>query len=87
MRKVTSKLESIKLEYVELEKYNSIVKGKLVQTKQQLEKLYTNSENIEEKYMYRDLVMTRLDLDSFLENLPRNLLREKNLILLKSIRI
>ena len=43
LSKVTSELESIKLEYVELEKYNSIVKGELMQTKQQLEKLYTSS--------------------------------------------
>ena len=34
LSKVTSELESIKLEHVELEKYNTIVKGELVQTKQ-----------------------------------------------------
>ena len=42
-------MESIKLEYAELEKYNTIVKGELMQTKQKLEKLYTSSENIKEK--------------------------------------
>ena len=46
LSKVTSELETIKLEYAELEKYNTIVKGELMQTKQQLEKLYTSSENI-----------------------------------------
>ena len=30
LSKVTSKLESIKLEYEELEKYNTIVKGELM---------------------------------------------------------
>ena len=49
MRKVTSKLESIKLEPVELEKCNTIVKCDLAQTKQKLEKLYTNSDKIEEQ--------------------------------------
>ena len=33
LRKVTSKLELIKLEHAELEKYNTILKGELVQTK------------------------------------------------------
>ena len=47
LSKVTSELESIKLEYARLEKYNTIVKGELMQTKQQLEKLYTSSEKIE----------------------------------------
>ena len=49
LSKVTSKLESIKLKHVELEKYNTIVKGELVQIKQRLEKLYTNSDKIEEQ--------------------------------------
>ena len=66
LNKVTSKLESIKLEYAELEKFNTIVKRELMQTKQQLEKLYTNSEKIEE--LYKDLAMIRLDLDSSLVN-------------------
>ena len=34
LSQVTSKLESTKLEHVELEKYNTIVKGELLQTKQ-----------------------------------------------------
>ena len=34
LSKVASELESIKLEHVELEKYNTIVKGELVKTKQ-----------------------------------------------------
>ena len=42
-------MEFIQLEHVELEKYNTIVKGELVQTKHQLEKLYTSSENIDEQ--------------------------------------
>ena len=49
LSKVTSELESIKLEYAKLEKYNTIVKGELMQTKQQFDKLYTSSENIKEK--------------------------------------
>ena len=42
-------METIKIEYAKLEKYNNIVKGELMQTKQQLEKLYTSSEKIEEQ--------------------------------------
>lgn len=49
LSKETSELECIKLEHVELEKYNTIVKGELVQSKQQLEKLYTSNKNIEEQ--------------------------------------
>ena len=49
LSKVTFELETIKLEYAELEKYNTIMKGELTQSKQQLEKLYTSSENIEEQ--------------------------------------
>ena len=49
LSKVTSELESIKLEYAKLEKYNTIVKGELMQTKQKLEKLYTSNEKIEEQ--------------------------------------
>ena len=37
------------MENATLEKYNTIVKGELVQTKQQLEKLYTRSDKIEEQ--------------------------------------
>ena len=48
LKKVTFELESIKLEHAELQKYNTIVKGDLVQTKQQLERLYTSSDKIEE---------------------------------------
>ena len=42
-------MESIKIDYAELEKYISIVKRELVQTKQQLEKLYTSNEKIKEQ--------------------------------------
>ena len=49
LSQVTSKLDSIKMEHVELEKYNTIVKGELTQTKQQLEKLYTSNDKIDEK--------------------------------------
>ena len=49
LSKVTSELESVKIQHVELEKYNTIVKGKLIQTKQKLEKLYTRSEKIKEQ--------------------------------------
>ena len=48
LRKEKFELESIKLEHVELEKCYTIVKGELMQTKQQLEKSYTSSEKIEE---------------------------------------
>lgn len=49
LSKLTFELESMKLEHVELEKYKTIVKGELVQTKQQVDKLYTSSEKIEEQ--------------------------------------
>ena len=42
-------MESVKIEYAKLEKYNTIVKGELMQTKTQLEKLYTSNEKIEEQ--------------------------------------
>ena len=48
LSQVRFELDSIKIEYVELEKYNIIVKGELTQTKQQLEKLYSTSEKIDE---------------------------------------
>ena len=72
------------MEHAKLEKYNTIVKGEFVQTKHQLKKLYILAvKRLKKKYMYKDIVMIRMDLNSFLENPPRNLLREKNLILLK----
>ena len=38
----------MKEDHEELHKYNTIVKGELTQCKQQLEKLYTSRENIDE---------------------------------------
>lgn len=48
LTKVTFELESTKLQYNELEKYNIIVKGELTQWKQQFERLYSSSEKIDE---------------------------------------
>ena len=66
LSKETSELESIKLEHVELEKYNTIMKGELVQTKQQLEKLYTNSEKIEEHMSIQRPSYDKIELGFFL---------------------
>ena len=52
LTKVTSELDSIKIEHAELEKYNTIVKGELTQAKQQLENLYFSSEKIDEHVFY-----------------------------------
>ena len=49
LSQVTSELDFIKIQHIELEKYNTIVKGELTQTKQQLEKLYSSSGKIDEK--------------------------------------
>lgn len=50
---MTYELYYIKIENAELEKYNTIVKGELTQAKQQLEKLYSNSEKIDDKIFYQ----------------------------------
>lgn len=47
--RVIFELDSIKIEHVELEKYNVIVKDELAQAKKQLEKLYFSSEKIDEQ--------------------------------------
>ena len=46
LSQVTFELDSINIEYVELEKYNIIVKGALTQEKEQLEKIYSSFEKI-----------------------------------------
>ena len=53
LTKITSELESTKLNYEELLKYNTIVKGELTHAEKQLEKLYSSSEKIDEKLYYQ----------------------------------
>lgn len=53
LSQVTSELDSIKNENVELEKYNIIVKGELTQARQQLKKIYSSSEKIDEQLSYQ----------------------------------
>ena len=52
-----------------------------METKQQLEKLYTDIEKIEEQIFVQRPSYDKTGLASFLVKLPRNLLREKNLII------
>ena len=49
---MTYGLDSIKIEHEKLENYNIIVKGELTQAKQQLEKLYSNNEKIDEQIFH-----------------------------------
>ena len=49
LSQVTSQLDYIKIEHAELEKYNIIVKGELTQSKQQIEKLYSSNDKLDEK--------------------------------------
>ena len=37
------------MEHAKLEKYNTIMKGELTQTKKQLEKLYSSTDKIDDK--------------------------------------
>ena len=53
LSQVTSELDSIKIEHVELEKQNMIMKGELTQAKQQLEKIYTSFDKIDEKIFHQ----------------------------------
>ena len=48
---VTSELETTKLQYTKLDKYNTIVKGELRQTKKHVEKLYSNIKKLDEQIM------------------------------------
>ena len=48
LAKRTSKLEALKEYRKELQKYNTIVKGELTQSKVQYEKLYSRKENLDE---------------------------------------
>lgn len=49
--KMTFELESMKLQYTKLEKYNIVVKGELTKTKKHLEKLYLGTKNLDENIM------------------------------------
>jgi hypothetical protein len=49
--KVTYEFEIANLQYSKLEKYNTIVKGEITQTKQYHQKIYSNSQKIDEKTM------------------------------------
>ena len=87
LSKVTFELESIKLEYAKLKKYNSIVKGKLMQTKQKLEKLNTSSENIEEQLSIQRPSYDKTGVGFFLGQSTKKFVERTKLVLLKSRRI
>ena len=53
LSQVTSELDTIKIEHVELEKYNIIMKGELTQAKQQLEKIYSSSDKIDQLMLHQ----------------------------------
>ena len=53
LSQVIFELDTMKIEHAKLEKYNIIVKGEMTQAKQQLEKLYSSSEKIDEQIFHQ----------------------------------
>ena len=62
LERMNSEYDKVKKEYDELDKYNKIVKGELTQSKQQLEKLYTNSDKIYEQISYGKPIYDKIGL-------------------------
>ena len=64
--KKTSKFETLKEDHEELHKYNIVVKGELTQCKQQLEKLYSSRENIDDSMPLQRLIYDKNGLGNII---------------------
>ena len=67
------------MDHVELEKYNTIVKGELTQTKQQLEKFSSSSGKIDEKMSIQRPTYDKTSLGYLLGQLAKKNIERKEL--------
>ena len=65
------------MEHAKLQKYNTIVQGELIKTKQQLEKLDTSSDKIEEKILVQRPSYDKTGLGFFLRQCAKNFVERK----------